>query len=440
MGRPFLTPDARRLEDSPSSPKDFFHSHHLQTFSAFARNTVSIDHKDVTSYEHNDVARLWTKLYEAFSSDELSASLQARGIQSPIKERKDVTRAFQSFRDRSKMIHLLRKVDKAATFRFLDLPPELRNLVYTEVLSHHHRVRTSQANCSRTAISTASQQVSNEACGLLNDESLAELTMSLDKTEVTNLNTVGSAYHRFEVFLNGSRLRVLNQGTGCYQIRWPEFLTRACEIKLKLKRGRSSSWPRLAGSEAGIGDRKMNHLLYDLFKMRSTRPRTGKLEVRILSDPHYDELQLHRTLFPVCALSAKFEKTAFTFDGISQNVAVKLLAAMEVYPSLFSLQQDLKLAIAITRFSRSFDKHNQLERFEQVIAPSNIRSRFVWERLNSGVLKLNIDKIDGVVEEVANEPTQILCPGLADMGERLREMRAQRKEQIEITKLSELQG
>jgi hypothetical protein len=60
--------------------------------------------------------------YTDFTFTELKTSLRTRGIGGPRGDRKQMIRA-------------LREADRNATSRFLDFPPELRNLVYAELLT-----------------------------------------------------------------------------------------------------------------------------------------------------------------------------------------------------------------------------------------------------------------------------------------------------------------
>src|ERR1700761_4611168 len=94
--------------------------------------------------------------YPLFNFTELKRSLQNRGIAPP-------------YGDRKRMMRTPRQADRNATFRFLDLPPELRNLVYEEVLTLWRGGNKFSAKYCYPAILATSKEVFEEANGLLND-------------------------------------------------------------------------------------------------------------------------------------------------------------------------------------------------------------------------------------------------------------------------------
>lgn len=76
---------------------------------------------------------------------------------------------------RLSLYRTLLRMDEDASFRFSDLPPEMRNLIYTELLI---RDRDS-ARKADTAILQVSHQIYKEALGILHAESIIYLNVSL---------------------------------------------------------------------------------------------------------------------------------------------------------------------------------------------------------------------------------------------------------------------
>lgn len=68
----------------------------------------------------------FTLQYENFSQESLKLFIKARN-----------GRRMRKSASKKSLIEVLETLDEAVTFRFMDLPPEMRNLVYEQVLIHN---------------------------------------------------------------------------------------------------------------------------------------------------------------------------------------------------------------------------------------------------------------------------------------------------------------
>lgn len=105
--------------------------------------------------------------YRSFTDDELEMSLRNRGVTG-------------QFEDRHQMLAALHKADSTITFRFPDLPAEIRNIVYPELLTLREKLDSPRATHScHPSILAICKRVKGEADGFLNDTKHAEKSVRL---------------------------------------------------------------------------------------------------------------------------------------------------------------------------------------------------------------------------------------------------------------------
>lgn len=127
--------------------------------------------------------------YSKFSTDELRTFIQGRNIRS-------------SGKNRERMIHDLSEADRNATFRFFDLPPELRNAVYQELLSPP---KADDGRVHRyAALLAACHQIHDEAHGVLNDVAHAEIALRVCRRQPRTLLDSVVPRYGLDIYLNGT--------------------------------------------------------------------------------------------------------------------------------------------------------------------------------------------------------------------------------------------
>ncbi|CAK4033179.1 Hypothetical predicted protein [Lecanosticta acicola] len=108
--------------------------------------------------------RRWYGLdYGKCSVQELHDFIKAKtGEQMPLESASGKARPKVTF------INKLRSIELSATFRFMDLPPEMRNLIYEHLLTHDG----SRGRTASTAILRTDREIYREAHGILMAESV----------------------------------------------------------------------------------------------------------------------------------------------------------------------------------------------------------------------------------------------------------------------------
>lgn len=135
--------------------------------------------------------------YSECTDTELQTFIQARGLHIAWTTRRNV-------------ISSLRAADHNATFRFLDLPPELRNVLYIDTLTLHKKDgKTLKKYCQGAAILSTCKQIYNEAKDVLYADS--EITITLQVYQ--NVSFRHPIYQRtgVDAYVNGRIVHLLDK-------------------------------------------------------------------------------------------------------------------------------------------------------------------------------------------------------------------------------------
>ncbi|KAK5689164.1 hypothetical protein LTR17_026473 [Elasticomyces elasticus] len=135
--------------------------------------------------------------------------------------------------DKLVFVRMVVNLDAQWTFRFLDLPAEIRNLIYTQLLRlRDSRVRADLVVCS-PAILAACRVTRNEAQGLIYSENIFEVIVrsvaSFEQGAAVNRTTVEFAK------LDIDQVQLCDAPKAEIDKLWPKIIREADEVKLVVK-------------------------------------------------------------------------------------------------------------------------------------------------------------------------------------------------------------
>ena len=213
---------------------------------------------------------------------------------------------------RLKYITALQEADANTSFRFLDLPPELRNWVYRELLVLHE-----QPAC-YPQILAASKQTHAEASGILYGHNTINITVDVDGVSVR-----GRLCGDYVPFVDPADYEAWRR-KDAQKIAWPEYLRRVDHIhlsvvKLQLPAAMARQPPKL---------RTFDNILYSLCSFLGNNCKIRLLHVDLSWITGHIELDplddLTETLYPVRLLRTL---KAVNIDRIDPAVSEVVLAA-----------------------------------------------------------------------------------------------------------------
>lgn len=170
-----------------------------------------------------------------------------------------------------------------AAFRFLDLPAELRNIIYTDLLTTSLR---SYAYCRRTChpeILATCRQLHAEASDVLhnNVNTSAWLSLSSRPELVSCEYTVRGLFNKETVF-------TANQGDLTTSVPWPSCLVKLRSITIEL-----DLWTPgrpIERKNHQNGEIQMNHAVHDLSKLISSNSRLQELKIFVMGNVNKDRV------------------------------------------------------------------------------------------------------------------------------------------------------
>ena len=189
--------------------------------------------------------------YEKCTEAELKRFIQSRGLVVP---RKGKVKAYkQSLATR------LDNADSKATFRFLGLPPELRNNIYRELLLFDSDKGRSPC---WPAILATSKDVNREGTGIFLRDNTFTATLSCNNN------------YKFSARFDGHVMDTVNASIGLYSsLKWPSRLLNSTKCKITLDLCEAD---RIRGTEIEVW---VNHILYNLYSCMLESNNLQRLEV-----------------------------------------------------------------------------------------------------------------------------------------------------------------
>ena len=119
---------------------------------------------------------------------------------------------------------------------FLNLPPELRNDIYKELLTFRQCDPKSRDKACHTSILAVCKQTYQEAEGLLNNVDHVEIRMKANNRHTRGAASretdLGDSHQCFEVWFNDASIFEGLRYTTAPDIRWPKSLRKARSISL----------------------------------------------------------------------------------------------------------------------------------------------------------------------------------------------------------------
>ena len=316
--------------------------------------------------------------YSDCTFTELKRFTRDRGIDAKLKDRKHVTRA-------------LRAADREATFRFFDLPPELRNIVYglalgVEEVEDGDKIKHIVAEA---AILASCRQVYNEASGLLYGERYFPLKLHLGRKPYTLL-----------LHLNGRSLgrgyAGSNDDLQALSINWPSFLNKIQHLDVVVQLDKFIS-PRLS-SAGEKSARLMNHALHELQQTLAKKSSVRSLRVKVVSHAQLSDRRLRDVLSPTSAMASRVGATEFSFTNISDSVQFNLKEAAMGLRQLRNAEDGIRLAIMVKRDSNTKERKEELDRYERLMLPNLIDG--VQTYASDRKLKRAIGRYEAILEKV----------------------------------------
>ena len=260
--------------------------------------------------------RQYALSYELYNNRDLRRFVSGRSLALPVADA-----------SRREYICALRRADCEARFRFLDLPPEMRNLVYRELLtlrlpdmvSEH---ATKHDYCWPLILASCSQ-ARDEATEILYGENTCNINLGYD---VTSRFGHGSFTCQFITTINShwfDRLQA-SEGSGLLErsILWPEYLWKVRHLRF------SVNFKDIITALPGHRHESFNdvlveydHTLYDLysFMRQSNALKNLTLHYSNTGSPLADAL-LAKLLFPLVLFQSPLSVT-----GVSTAAEQRLL-------------------------------------------------------------------------------------------------------------------
>jgi hypothetical protein len=385
----------------------------------------SIDMDDPTPSEYGP-------LYTTFTDAELDTAIDNRG------DVKNVT----PWMDREWMIRILREADRKATFRFLDLPPELRNRVYEELFTFKPSKWHSESKHCHPAILATSKEVNKEANEYLNDEREAEICITLRHRDLRAPTELWRELYGLDVKFNGTA--IVSTTIPIYwrnrrdahniNIKWPALLRRVRSISLKIDLCPVNQDHILfLGSWGG---REVNHSLHQLYTFLHEGCQAKALKIDITS-ALASEFGLPNALSPMCALAGRFRDAAFNMDGLSFNLQTELKDDTAAFRKLHALVDDVA-GRHDTDPTAYYHLATELERCEKLVTPR------CWEMMysyaDSETVQAAVVEFEAAIKEKANKKLDELPPHIIAAIRRIQENRAARSVKAEKAEQEQQKG
>ena len=270
--------------------------------------------------------------YKKWSNKELKQFAELRGFIMPHTDRRD-------------WIRILREKDQETSIGFLDLPPEIRNIVYRELLTPRSDGQDPESFVCHPAILMSCKQVYDEAADIINTTTSIPLSLHLQSHFVENWQNYKYEY-AVEVCLNGRVLCYGQDDIPTIQIPWPQYFARLRSITLQI----GADQPRhLSHQRAGTrGSNQLNSACIDLYRTLWNSRCLRKVHIE-LSYALHETPRTMMSLSPICVLAWRFEDLTYTTDTRAQSVAQGIRDSVAAFKRIRALTAEANLQVELNR-------------------------------------------------------------------------------------------
>lgn len=254
--------------------------------------------------------------YSTCSAEELLLFINQRKLNNDLKDA---------------LAQCLRSADQKTSFRFLDLPAEIRNIVYAEVS------QSDEAGDNIRRITT--QRNLLRACNQIYTEAIA----TVNKTASFPLCVLGpSLTRRVDVYANGRKFTIPD-GSPSRGNPWSTPMTRLTSLAVDI----FISMP--APDVGPITGTKLHETLKLLHKFvtQNTRIRSLHITIRSLLQVGPDEQSIPDILAPLIALCGMMQNISISFNGVPKTIADRLRETANAFLSLRALEPELQEVLAV---------------------------------------------------------------------------------------------
>ena len=248
-------------------------------------------------------------------------------------------------RSRQQMIDALRNADLNSTFPFLDLPPELRNMIFGQVLEGDgvgFEVRYGELRDrvnAPFAILASCKQVYHEAH-----------TLAYEKFSFPLLVTNGHDARSIELLFNLRHIGTLEAVTNGrkwkpVEIQWPSLLAKitCLTIEVCIKTPTTDIRGFLNGVGTGV-----NHALYELHQHLCKRANIQCLQINIKLQLHLAQHHVRDLVCPLTALAGAKESVGFKFTGrVPDSLQNSIRETAAAFRTLRGMKQETERVTAI---------------------------------------------------------------------------------------------
>ena len=244
-----------------------------------------------------------------------------------------------------------RHKDQAAVLPFLSLPPEIRNMIYTLLLTPKSGERPDSRVTCHPAILACCKLVNAEAADLLYQADPVPLDIKLHNRPIDwehQRDGYGVA-----VYLNERLLTMGKEGHRAPKVRWPSYLARLRSVRIYISLWRFRHRTTLGLDADALeeistaGEMQLNKVLYDLHCFLGKHNNLQQVLVTIFSDFSSDNEQHEQLLSPVCALSGEIGNAVVHVEHYRPQRGTVLTEAMQSatdsFRKIHSLMPEAKL-------------------------------------------------------------------------------------------------
>lgn len=310
--------------------------------------------------------------YAKYSSEELLRFVSQR-------------RLSHDFKDR--IINFVQDADQAMKFRFMELPAEIRIMIY-ERLFEVKRDRDCHTRSIKPdlAILSTCKQIHKEAVEVANRKASFPLRL------------VGTGEYRKSVFYaNGDWLSVSWEA---YLADWDETIAHLTAMTLEIYIEESYA--------PGRGDKALNESLQRVFDFVTNQSKLRHLRIHLSSRfglDHMDNNALLDVLSALPALSSKVEQVVFDITNFPEMTESRMLATAKAFEALQSMKPELREVLRASKQLQpySFWTDGTMTQFNALFHPKERNGLQVFA--NEAQLKVAMRELNEMFKETWESDT-----------------------------------